>query len=220
VRQNRVRRKYLVGKKHPEAKVSKRFNGANEHPLHWPESFPRSGKPPKSSQFSTTLAKAMDNVENSLHLLAKDSGKKVTDVLISSNYSLSTRRPTDPAVAVYFTFDGEETCIPVERYDKIECNLQAIHHCIEADRTKLRHGGIELVKAAFRGYTALPNPNDDSWYSVMGFEPGAAVTYETARAQYRRLIKQCHPDKGGCQQQAARLNKAWEQAEQQLKPKR
>lgn len=44
------------------------------YPLHWPEGWPRT-KFTGSDKFSTTLAKAMDNVEDALHKFAKDSGK-------------------------------------------------------------------------------------------------------------------------------------------------
>src|SRR4051812_44698555 len=124
---------------------------AQAFPLHWPESWPRTQKPAKS-QFKTTLVAAIKNVQESLRRFGDDSDSAVRNILVSTNVSLMDQNPKDAGVAVYFTWDGISTCIAVDRYQRIEENLQAIHHVIEAERTKLRHGGLNLVRAAFRGY--------------------------------------------------------------------
>lgn len=182
------------------------------YPLYWPESWPRT-KYPAGSRFDTTLARALDNVEDSLRKFASDSGQKVTDITISSNYSLSNQRPKDGGVAVYFTWDNVSTCIAVDRYGKIEENLQAIHHCIEAERTKLRHGGLNLVRAAFRGYAALPPPSGlkDPWYEVLGVAESASV--DVVEKAYQRLRSTAHPDKGGSSEAFHRINAAWHEAQ-------
>lgn len=193
--------------------MSARFANVNAYPLSWPDGFPRTTRA-ESSRFDTTLAKALDNVQKALQAFAKDSGKKMTDIIISTNYSLTDRNPKDAGVAVYFTWDNERTCIPVDRYGKVEDNLQAIYHCIEAKRTMLRHGGVNLVKAAFRGYAALPSPAGRSWRDVLGYS-GSELT--EARAHYRALMNQHHPDKeGGDETRAAEINAAWEQAQEEL----
>ena len=96
---------------------------AQQYPLAWPESWHRTTSPAKS-QFKTSLTAAIDNVQGSLKRFAADSGKKVENVLVSSNVSLMERSPKDAGVAVYFTWDGISTCIAVDRYQKIEENLQ------------------------------------------------------------------------------------------------
>lgn len=195
--------------------MSKRFQQASAHPLHWPENWPRTKRPQKS-QFRSTLAKALSNVNEELERFARDSGKKIEGLIISSNYSLSDSRPSDPGVFVYFTWDGEQTCIPVDRYTKIECNLQAIYHCIEAERTKLRHGGINLVRAAFRGYATLPPPETAStlWHHVLGVSDDCSLS--DAKAAYKRKIAKAHPDAGGDSNEAAKINTAWQQAQKEL----
>jgi len=192
--------------------MSRNFDRANAYPLHWPEGFPRT-KTRESSRFDTSLAKALNNVQKALSAFAKDSGKKVDDILISSNYSLTEQRPKEPGVAVYFTWDGERTCIPVDRYLKVEDNLQAIYHCIEAKRVMLRHGGINLVKAAFRGYTALPNPTADDWRQVLNYHGDSLAECKQA---YLKAIRAAHPDSGGSDNEAARVNAAWERAQEEL----
>ena len=192
--------------------MSRIFEKASAYPLQWPPGFPVT-KRPEGSRFDTTLFKALQNVQDALVKFGKDSGKKVTDIIISSNYSLTDNKPSKPGVAVYFTWDDERTCIPVDRYLSVEDNLQAIYHCIEAKRTMLRHGGINLVKAAFRGYAALPNPDAVNWRELLDYRGDNLVD---CKAAYRRAIKNAHPDNGGNDQQAALVNHAWELAQEHL----
>lgn len=184
---------------------------AQAFPLHWPQEWPRTANRGKS-QFKTTLEGAIKNVENGLKLFANDSGKKVENMLVSSNYQLMNRNPADPGVAVYFTWDGISTCIAVDRYARIEENLQAIYHCIEAERTKLRHGGLNLVRAAFRGYAALPPPSSGRhWSSVLDVAVGASL--DEIEAAFKKMAKKHHPDQnGGDSTRMAELNTAIAQA--------
>src|SRR5690606_25492676 len=119
-----------------------------------------------------SLSAALANVEDSLRRFAADSGKKIEGLVISSNVSLGDRRPADPGVAVWFSWDGMQICIPVDRYTSVEANLQAIHHVIEARRTELRHGTLALVRATFQGFRSLPAPAGESkrsWREILGF---------------------------------------------------
>lgn len=193
--------------------MSKQFADACAYPLSWPEGFPRARGSRESSRFDTSLFKALENVRGELARFAKDSGKKLEDIVISSNYSLTDSRPEDPGVAVYFTWDGERTCIPVDRYRGVEDNLQAIYHCIAAKRTMLRHGGINLVKAAFRGYAALPSPGPVDWRSELDYH---GEDLDEAKRAYRKRIGQEHPDRGGDPRKAAQITEAWRLCRQEL----
>lgn len=194
--------------------MSKTFAKATAYPLAWPPGFPVTERP-QTSKFSTTLFQALENVQEALRKFASDSGKKVSDVIISSNYSLSESKPRKAGVAVYFTWDGDQTCIPVDRYQLVEDNLQAIYHCIEAERTKLRHGGINLVKAAFRGYAALPNPEAKvNWREFFGYPEGRDL--QEVKKLYQRAASVNHPDKGGNAEQFHQVQVAWEAAQREL----
>lgn len=178
--------------------MTRNASARSAYPLAWPDHWPRT-KTPTGSAFRTSLSSALENVRKSLELFARDSGRKVTDVLISSNVSLGDQRPKDSGVAIYFTWDELPTCIAVDRYVKVEDNLQAIHHVLEAERTKLRHGGLNLVRAAFQGYAKLPPPSappaGPAWWTVLGIAEGATLI-EAERA-YRELRSVHHPDHGG-----------------------
>jgi hypothetical protein len=184
----------------------------NAFPLSWPAQFPRT-KHKESGRFKTTLNGALKNVQDSLRLFASDSGKKLDNLVISSNVSLGVNRPEDSGVAVWFVWDGLQVCIPVDRYTTVEGNLQAIHHIIEARRVELRHGTLALVRASFTGFLALPSP-DKTWREVLGVTEKA--TLEECRNRFRLLASAAHPDKGGSEAAMSELNKAWEQAKDTL----
>lgn len=178
------------------------------YPLSWPEGFPRSQRR-EVGKFRTSINAALDNVQSSLRLFGTDSGKRVENIILSSNVSLGVSRPADPGIAAWFTWDGEQRCIPVDRYSTPEANLQAIHHVIEARRVELRHGTLALVRATFRGFTvALPAPGRRHWGDVLGIKPGTFVTSDEINAAYKRLARERHPDAGGSDAMMAELNAA------------
>lgn len=129
------------------------------YPLSWPPGFPRT-KHREKGRFETTLSKALNNVQDSLRRFSSDSGKVLTGLVISSNYSLGVERPDDPGVSVWFTWDGLQVCIPVDRYSSVASNLQAIHHVVEARRVELRHGTLALVRASFTGVRCAAAPDE------------------------------------------------------------
>ncbi|WP_427452228.1 J domain-containing protein [Litorimonas sp. WD9-15] len=182
-----------------------------EYPLSWPEAVPRTRNPGTSS-FRTGLSGAMNNVRKSLQMFSTETGKAITQIVISSNFTLSTNKPADSGVAVHFIWDGSPYCIPVDRYKKIEENLQAIHHIIEADRTKLRHGGLNIVRASMSGLKALPAPQGQRpWREVLGC--GLDATSSEVTAAVKRLAKLHHPDRpGGDVNRMAEINNAADRA--------
>jgi len=189
---------------------------ATAYPLSWPAGFPRSPRRERGA-FKTTLVRALDNVQQSLRLFGKDSGKPVSHIVLSSNVTLGAENPADPGVAVYFAWEGMQVCIPVDRYDTVAGNLQAIHYIIEARRAELRHGTLALVRASFQGFSALPAPGDArSWRQVLELHREPHGTAEMAEAAYRRLARDRHPDTGGSDAMMAELNRARDDARREL----
>lgn len=183
------------------------------YPLQWPPIFPRASRR-ENGKFQTTLAGALKNVDDSLRRFAADSAKKIEGLVISSNVTLGAHRPADPGVAVWFTWDNMQVCIPVDRYATVEANLQAIHHIIEARRVELRHGTLALVRASFTGFKALPAPPGSEWWDVL--QCRRDVSLDVARAQFKRLASDNHPDRGGSNEKMATINKAWDEAQAAL----
>ncbi len=181
-------------------------------PLSWPAGFPRAQRR-EPGRFKTTLSAALKNVQSSLRLFGSDSGKAVTGIVMSSNVTLGSERPSDPGVAVYFTWEQLQVCIPVDRYDSVAGNLQAIHHIIEARRVELRHGTLALVRASFAGFKALPAPK--SWREVL--EIGVAATSrDDVEQAFKRLARTRHPDTGGDTAAMSELNEARQNALREL----
>lgn len=188
---------------------------AAPYPLSWPDHIERAAKREKS-QFRTELPGALKNVRTALEAFARDSGRKVEDVTISSNVTLGETRPEDPGVAVWFTWDGLSVCIPVDRYTSPAENLQAIFHVLEARRTEIRHGTLALVRASFRGFMSLPapagRPRKPKWFEILGV-PESTRTRATIESAYRSASQTAHPDRpGGSHDAMARLNAARDEA--------
>jgi hypothetical protein len=192
------------------------------YPLHWPDTIPRA-RHREAGSFKTSLAGALKNVQDSLRKFGTDSGKPLANVVLSSNCSLGVEKPQDPGVAAWFTWDGEQFCIPVDRYLTPAANLQAIHHILEARRVELRHGTLALVRATFSGFRALPAPAGQkkrTWREVMNFgEEHPPLTMPQVKERYRQLASARHPDKnGGSHERMTELNNALTEAEKELKP--
>ena len=173
------------------------------YPLQWPEELPRHKGMREKSPFRTGLNPALDNARKSLVAFGRDTGIQVKpeSIIFSSNVGgLGVSKTSDPGIALWFEWDGATRCIAVDRYSTPEANLQAIHHIIEADRTKLRHGSLAIVRAAYKGFIALPSTGSRKrpWREVFGFQPTATragISASLIEARYRELAKERHPDK-------------------------
>lgn len=185
---------------------------ATAYPLTWPPGFSRT-KYREAGRFKTALPNAIKNVQASLRNFASDSGKSLKNLVISSNVTLGADIPADPAVAVWFEWDGMQVCIPVDRYSSVASNLQAIHHILEARRVELRHGTLALVRATFQGFMALPAPNEKTWWEVLGVPMTARI--EDVRVAYRKLASANHPDRGGDPAVMVQINQAFAAAEKE-----
>lgn len=179
-------------------------------PLCWPDTMPRKTGSREAGQFKTALGAALKNVESSLNLFGRDSGKPVRDIVISSNVTLGHNNPADPGVAVWFTWEDQSICIPVDRYSTVEANLQAIHHVLEARRTELRHGTLALVRATMKGFQALPAPK--SWRLILAIPPEMMVNEASLNEAYRMAARMAGPHSD----RLTEINLARDRARQEL----
>lgn len=170
------------------------------YPLQWPAGWRRTEYPEYSRFAESTIYRESRNIEAELSRLG------ASDVIISSNMprnldgSISSRkvRLNDTGVAVYFKLDGNDQCIPSDKYFTIEDNLHAIYLTINALRGLERWGTGQIMQAAFRGFKALPEsvivtPHmKRAWYEVLQVSQGADG--EIIKAAWRRLTARYHPD--------------------------
>lgn len=184
------------------------------YPLAWPAELPRTVKRSRSP-FRVTLARAVSDLQDALRLFGGDTGLPVKNVVISSNVTLGSPKPSDPGVAVYFDWDGAQRCIAIDRFPEVEANVRAVYQILEGRRQEMRYGGLHIVRATFRGLVALPAPED--WRAVLGVGPLARPTLEEIEAAYKRLARHRHPDTpGGSDRLMAELNAAREAARAEL----
>jgi len=182
-------------------------------PLHWPPQWPRD-QHPRRSNFAQSIASARHNLMNELRKLGAG------NIVISSNAELTRtgdiagrqRYLDDTGVAVYFTINGQERCIPCDEWDRLQDNLHAIALTIGALRGIARWGSPGMVDAAFAGFDALPAQASSGtpWWEILGVDRTASK--DVIAMAYRRLVKTAHPDAGGDADRFVRIQHAYEQA--------
>ena len=187
---------------------------ATAFPLHWPAHWPRT-EYPQRARFDTSQDRAQRGILFELDLM----GVSGESIVISTNLELRRdglpytrqRYMNDPGVAVYFVRDGQQLCIPCDKWDRIQDNMQAIRKTLEALRGLERWGAKTMVDAAFPGFDALPAQSTpaqstDGWWVVLGVDRGAS--FDEVGAAYRRRVKETHPDMGGSAEAFQRVHDA------------
>lgn len=170
---------------------------ATRFPLSWPAGRPRTRYPVRSKFKVQSFAVVRDELLHQLKLLG------ATAVILSTNIRLrqdglplaGQAQPADTGVAVHFAYKGRPVAFACDRWDRIEDNLQAVRHTIDALRGIARWGTGDMVDAAFSGFAQLPAARTAlrPWHVVLGVAPHAST--DEATAAYRRLAKEHHPDR-------------------------
>lgn len=192
-------------------------------PLFWPAGQPRT-EPPKRrrANFKGTIASARDEALGELRRLG------ARYVVLSSNLPVrrdglfyadnSAPEPKDPGVAAYFDLGDVQHVIACDHWDRVRDNVKAIAKTIEALRGIERWGSTEIMRRAFSAFKALPAGDElrRPWWEVLGVAPGARL--DSARAAFRRLAHEHHPDVGGSHERMAELTAAFAEAEKACPP--
>lgn len=153
-------------------------------------------------------------------------GVALDDIVISTNVPLrldglprsDAREPADPGAAVYWidsTQPGHPRCMAIDRYTSVAQNIAALAATIEAMRAIERHGGAVVLERAFTGFTALPAPDASlTWREVLGVK--GTPDADALKTAYRHTASKVHPDKGGSDRAMAEVNRAYDEARQEL----
>lgn len=121
------------------------------------------------------------------------------------------KAPIDPGVAVFFELDGESYCLPCDKWTTVADNLAAVAAHLNAIRG-IENWGVGDLRAQFKGFQALPDPNRIIWRDVLGFEPGARPSRDELVAEFRVIRSKRHPDRGGTPLEFDRVVKAFDLA--------
>lgn len=182
------------------------------YPLQWPPGWQRTETDDRQrSNFYGSMTQQVYKLHNELRLLG------AVDVVISTNQPVrtdgqpysTTRIMDDPGAAAYFSLNDNQQCIPCDKWDLLKDNLRAIVKTIEALRGIERWGAKEMVDAAFRGFIALPSPDD---VIAVGAYPQYfkdCIDLINGKEKYKELVKKFHPDSGGKQEEFVEMQKQW-----------
>jgi len=193
---------------------------AESYPLQWPHGWPRTpyNKQERGDRFTKTdfatgsrkyisFANARDGLYDELRRL----GAK--NVVVSTNHKPdrfgvpveSKRSVGDEGVAVYFVLKGKAVAMACDRFTYAAANMRSLTLAIDAMRQLERHGGGAMMERAFSGFVALTAPGKN-WWDVLEVRPDAARA--VIEANFRRLARDRHPDRGGTDAAMAELNEA------------
>lgn len=186
------------------------------YPLQFPVNWKRTAYSESARFGNHSISQAIYNLRNEIERLGG------TKVVISSNLLIKLdgtpysgqRQPLDVGVAVYFNLKDKEQCFPCDRWNKVEHNVWAIYKSIEAIRGLERWGAKEMVESAFKGFKALPSPEQVTNTKVRYFS--GLNSLEEGKAIFRNLVLEMHPDKGGTQEEFMEMNKQYVQFKQSM----
>lgn len=188
-------------------------------PLCWPEHRARTAPAfRRHAKFKTSFARARDSLIAELKRLG------ASKLIFSTNiprrqdgqpYADAKPKNGDPGIAAYFTWKGKRMCFACDCYLTADDNMHAITLTIEALRGIARWSTGDMMEAAFRGFTAIPERTGGlAWWDVLGVAVNASP--EQATGAYLAKAKKYHPDAGGSHEDMIELNRAWDEARRQL----
>lgn len=194
------------------------------YPLQWIAGRPRTPDRDRKDALwrsggrSLTLTEGRRRLGEQLGAITKAGRSwRTTSIVLSTNIrftaagtrdqNVSRRDPDDPGVALYFELDGQPLALACDRWSTVQDNIAAIAAHIEALRGQERWGVADL-RQAFAGHVALPAP--EQWWQILGVDRHASIA--EAEAAWRTRMRDAHPDHGGTDQAAARLNWARDEA--------
>lgn len=186
--------------------------------LDWPAEYdrtPPNEREPYPHGFRVTRSQAFDNILEELRRVdarnvQMDTGAKHQKRNPNKPYANSSFE--DPGVVVRFERDGQQYCIPMDRWDNPRDNAQAIARTLEAKRALARYG-VETIESEYQTM-ALPSADGDAVvasvppHKVLGVAPDAPPA--VVKGAYRELLMERHPDHGGSREEFEQLQAAKE----------
>jgi hypothetical protein len=189
------------------------------YPLEWPPAKQRTAHRKTNQSFKTGFAPARDECLREIHRLGGSEPIISTNIPLKKGtnipYSMDWGKTIpDPGVAVYFKRKGKELCFACDCWNHVQDNMHAITLTIEALRGISRWGTGDMMEAAFRGFTALPESTGGlTWWKVLGTAHNA--TEEQINDAYKDLARKYHPNNagGGNAEKWMEIRQAYDQAQ-------
>lgn len=199
--------------------------GHSAFPLEWPAGKKREPWNRKPSRFKDlSFAKTRDDLLRACKRLG------ACDVTLSTNVPLrkdglplaGVRAPSDPGVAIYFRLHkwvkgreiGRDYAIACDQYRKVEENMRALVHTLDAMATINRHGSSDLLEQAMSGFAALPPAATEGWWRTLGCRRDC--TFDEAKSAYRSCVKLLPHDLSADDSRMTELNLALAEAEREI----
>ena len=191
--------------------------GIEAFPLYWPEGWPRT-KFRTSSKFITGFGAARELLFAEIRRMG---GQKP---ILSSNVPLrndgmpraNMPNPSDPGVAVYFSYRQHDMVFACDKYHKVMDNVYAITKTIDALRGIKRWGASDMMERAFFGFKALPRKASQPWRDVLGIPADSLVNRQVIEDAFRTLARVHHPDAGGDPEKFHEITQAREAARMEV----
>ena len=192
----------------------------DHHPnVDWPDGFdqtPADEREPYPHGFRVSRTQAFDNIVEELDRLGAVNVRVETaapHTKKAPHRPYSDRDPDDPAVVVYFDWEGRGWAMPCDSWDNLRDNAQAIAKDIDAMRARERYG-VAMSGSKLESQ-ALPSGDDDAVvagsqpaHELLGVAPDAS-NEEVERA-FRERAKTAHADVGGSNEAMRELQEARE----------
>lgn len=206
---------------------------ASAFPLDWPAGWPRTPKNERQDgkyKYRTgsgflTMARAQQGLYEELERLG------ATTLVVSSNLArrldggIRSRQatPEDPGVAIYFDLNDKPMSMAMDDFNEPECNVRRLALAIKAMRDLERNGGGTMMERAFSGFSALPAPVQMGEHWSVTLNVPMDCTENEAKASYRRMARQYHPDRPEANEddlvKMQAINIAWKQVQEHFNGK-
>lgn len=203
------------------------IEGVNAFPLCWPVGWVRTASRRSSNYEATEFGKNRDLVLRALRMWSER-----RDIVLSTNvpltrdglpYASTPQRLQDPGVAVYWMRNKKPQVIACDRWVGVGENMRAIWYALDALRQLERCGASQVIERAYAGFAALPAAGRlKPWREVLGVTDemlrglGLNGRNQIVHEAYLELVKIHHPDKGGSTERMAEINRARDEALQEI----
>lgn len=189
------------------------------YPLGWPAGWERTKRARREPPYRVSLAAATSDLMGELKLAGARYVTLSTNVpLRRDGLPRNDHEPADPGAAVYWlSRDDKPMVMACDCWCRVRGNVRALGMAVTALRSMERSGASQLLERAYSGFAALPaNVQRRSWREVLGIAPGQHVTRELLHLVRRGWVAKVHPDAGGSHEQMAEINRAYDEALQEL----